>query len=141
MGHNGTPATDGSSPPRSETRTGHGAGESAAHRIAAREGEGSTPSSRPKSPRAPYKLTGPTRAAATELKAAASDSRPPEFAPDLDPRAALLLRVEPAGPTADLRLNAPSSSASAPREVDDAVQAALLPVGGEDVTHTQEENH
>ena len=74
--HNGTPATDGS-PPRSETRTGHAAGESAAHRIAAREGEGSTPSSRPKSPRAPYKLTGPTRAAVTELKAPASDSRPP----------------------------------------------------------------
>lgn len=133
-------------------------------------------------------------------KAAAAVSRVPELTldPDLDPSAALLLRVEPAGTTelrldqighngqdgvtegqaahrerllalraaalavgegshlnfsknpapgsrppalsSDLRPTASSSSAPAPREADDASQAALLPVGGEDMTHTQEEN-
>jgi len=113
FGHNGTPATDGS-PPRSETRTGRGAGESAAHRIAAREGEGSTPSSRPKSPRAPYKLTGPTRAAA--LKAPAPQSRPP---------------------LTELRLSADPFS-DREGESNFHQTACLLPVGGEDVTQPQE---
>jgi hypothetical protein len=67
-----------------------------------------------------------------------SDLRLTQLAPDLDPSAALLLRVSAAGPT-DLRLS-PSQGTFAPRE-GDAVQAALLPVGGEDVTHTQEESN
>lgn len=72
-------------------------------------------------------------------KSPAPVSRPPEFDPDLDPSAALLLRVSAAGSATELRPTAPSSRPA--RREDGAVHAALLPVGGEDVTHTQEENH
>jgi hypothetical protein len=99
----------------------------------------------PASPRlrslAPFGFLGSEAFASHLPKSAAQDSRPPELAadPDLDPSAALLLRVEPAQRPTDLRPTAPSSRPA--RRAGDAVHAALLPVGGEDVTHTQEESN